>query len=626
MRSLLIGALAAISCHPSTGYSGGGGDVDSLWSLAPDATTWGVVANPRAIGYTMRTLEHLRVLADDPDLAMLRGVIAPLDTVFGGPSRKLADIGLSSEGGAAIFGTKEGVVIVLPVANRDKVIAALHGERGKAVDHLGDLPCKPIKNVYACASQLALFDRMGKGKLVGRAESAGGRGDVEAYMSTGTLGSHGEGFATVAFDDGELSLHGFLAGTPPSLAPLVGRPRPHIETNRAAGFIAIDLAPLLAELPSLALPGRDWQKLVHSVRGPIVATMSAATNDLDVHVPLTDTGPLESLVNHCDALAAVLPIAAKPAAGACHVTISAPYALELEVWVEDKELRVATHKGSHPLQQPSALSAVGKELAADEWTFAAWGHGSLLAPGFPLPAKPDDPGYTLLLRAMAQVSEAGVGLKIAADGVHARGYLRTIWTNPLAIAGKLAGVSALELTSGRAAATGQDLANKSPGTPFAGDFAAGQAGILAPFGLVAAVALPAFYEYTKRSTKTEAQIELNKLNKNLKVYYLTNGAFPVADLALAPPVACCDQNYEGKHKCSPDADPWLTDPVWQVLDFAILEPHDFQYAYQSDGHTFTALAVGDLDCDKTMITYTLKGTAVDGRVEGTLIEPPPNSD
>lgn len=65
------------------------------------------------------------------------------------------------------------------------------------------------------------------------------------------------------------------------------------------------------------------------------------------------------------------------------------------------------------------------------------------------------------------------------------------------------------------------------------------------------------------------------------------------------------------------------DPVWRALGFAIDQPSQFQYAYRSDGKTFTATAIGDLDCDGISVVYTLTGNA-DGTT--TLTEPTPGSD
>ncbi|CAN5859356.1 hypothetical protein BH11MYX2_BH11MYX2_05890 [soil metagenome] len=140
-------------------------------------------------------------------------------------------------------------------------------------------------------------------------------------------------------------------------------------------------------------------------------------------------------------------------------------------------------------------------------------------------------------------------------------------------------------------------------------------------GIMAAVAVPAFMDYTKKSKKSESAMELNKLGKNLKVYYITNASFPEGDTTLSPAESCCTGP---NHKCF-DPSTWQQ-KAWQDLDFQIDEPHLFQYRYHSDGKTALAEAVGDLDCDGVSITYRLEATADAGNPTITVSEPPPNSD
>lgn len=52
-------------------------------------------------------------------------------------------------------------------------------------------------------------------------------------------------------------------------------------------------------------------------------------------------------------------------------------------------------------------------------------------------------------------------------------------------------------------------------------------------GMLAGVAIPAFMDYTKRSKKTEASLQLNKLAKSAKRAFLESNAFPQADAAAA---------------------------------------------------------------------------------------------
>jgi hypothetical protein len=101
----------------------------------------------------------------------------------------------------------------------------------------------------------------------------------------------------------------------------------------------------------------------------------------------------------------------------------------------------------------------------------------------------------------------------------------------------------------------------------------------------------------------EAEVQLTRIGKLMKVEYATSGAFPTTSLPLTPTTACCAQ--PGK-KCA-DAAAWQA-PGWTRLDFGIDEPSDFQYAVESTPTTFTATAVGDPGCAGTPATWVLTGT------------------
>lgn len=147
--------------------------------------------------------------------------------------------------------------------------------------------------------------------------------------------------------------------------------------------------------------------------------------------------------------------------------------------------------------------------------------------------------------------------------------------------------------------------------------------VVAIIGILAAVAIPAFMDYMKKSKKTEASLQLNKIAKNSKVIYNTTAEFSQATAALTPAAKCCDG--AGK-KCPSVAANWAVSG-WQALDFQVDEPHLFQYQYTPSSSTAaTALAVGDLDCDGTNITYTLTLNAPGGNAQTNIIEPPPNTD
>jgi type II secretory pathway pseudopilin PulG len=143
--------------------------------------------------------------------------------------------------------------------------------------------------------------------------------------------------------------------------------------------------------------------------------------------------------------------------------------------------------------------------------------------------------------------------------------------------------------------------------------------VVAIIGILAAVAIPAFMDYMKKSKKTEASLQLNKIAKNSKVYYNTQSTFVTQNGALLPSAwAAC--------KGTPTANEWLDGAGWQNLDFQVDENNLFQYLYTGGAQNASAQARGDLDCDGVSITYTLTLAAANGNPTAVITEPPPNAD
>ena len=142
--------------------------------------------------------------------------------------------------------------------------------------------------------------------------------------------------------------------------------------------------------------------------------------------------------------------------------------------------------------------------------------------------------------------------------------------------------------------------------------------VVAIIGILAAVAIPAFMDYMKKSKKTEASLQLNKIAKNDKVYYVTNASF-VTTTGSAKPQSATNCKYAVDST-------WASDSAWAALDFQIDEPNLFQYTYSGGASSANAAAIGDLDCDGTKITYGLFMTSPSGNAAMSITEPPPNSD
>ena len=144
--------------------------------------------------------------------------------------------------------------------------------------------------------------------------------------------------------------------------------------------------------------------------------------------------------------------------------------------------------------------------------------------------------------------------------------------------------------------------------------------VVAIIGILAAVAIPAFMDYMKKSKKTEASLQLNKIMKNSKVYFNTNSSFVTSNGAPLPAACCACPNKFAVSTA------WPGDAGWSALDFQIDEPNLFTYTYTGGTTTASATAQGDLDCDGTHITYSLALTSPGGAPAAVITEPPPNSD
>ncbi|MEO7734603.1 MAG: prepilin-type N-terminal cleavage/methylation domain-containing protein [Kofleriaceae bacterium] len=154
--------------------------------------------------------------------------------------------------------------------------------------------------------------------------------------------------------------------------------------------------------------------------------------------------------------------------------------------------------------------------------------------------------------------------------------------------------------------------------------------VVAIIGILAAVAIPAFMDYMKRSKKTEASLQLNKIGKNAKRVFSELSAYPVGPALQLPAKAgiggCCGGGGTDPNHCKAVPASFAADPLWKQLDFQIDEDSLFYYDYLGTASTFVAKATGDLDCDGTEIIYTLNGTAVAGNPAVQIVEPAVNAD
>ncbi len=148
--------------------------------------------------------------------------------------------------------------------------------------------------------------------------------------------------------------------------------------------------------------------------------------------------------------------------------------------------------------------------------------------------------------------------------------------------------------------------------------------VVAILGILAAVAIPAFLKYIKRSKTTEATMNVRKLYDSSVTYFAGEHTSPTgaiiaaqfsATTATLPTLAAI-----GDVKITTLPSSWDADTTWNSLQFSVSDPSYFAYQYDSAGVTnaskFTATAFGNLDGDAVFSTFTRVGSVVDMEVKG----------
>lgn len=583
--------------------------------MAPPDARFGVIVTPRALQLLEGGATEVQALLARPELAAMAGELDErIRAALGGPFTDLAALGIDRDRGFALWQLPDdGAVAVIPVADA-ATLKKLLGDDAADPARIAGLTCRPNGAMHVCASDPTLLAKLGKAKPPAELATVGARGDIELVM-TGA-----EPVAVVAqLDPGEVVVRLARKGAlPPELtAALGGSAKPRVDATTASFGVAA-LGPLLQMAPDGPLPGGVRLKDVAAkVAGPLTITVAGGSRVFDVRVPLRDPEPLSTVLSHCDELIPPHMRAATSTPGACRFLVP-DAAMELDVWIDGKQLRIGD-KNAPAGGKRVELSPLGRELAGREWAFAMWGRGTVFDTGaLALPGM--EGAGDVVARALTLVNELGIAVRLDGNVVHGVIGVRTLWSNPRDVVEKVLAVPSADLVAGKAKPTAEAIAGAAPRAPFAQDFAAGGGGLMVPaagVGMVAAVAIPAFMDYMKTGKRSEAELHLEAIAKSARTQYVVDGALPKLTAPLTPARSCCE--YPSR-RCEPNDADWQT-PAWDALDFMTVEPHYFRYAYESDGATLTATAVGDLDCDGNEVTYTLTITTTGGTPHVTLTKP-----
>lgn len=660
--AILLAGLAAAGCKKESAGQGGGGmggepiaaaSTDPLWALAPAGLSVGVVVADGVLEPTYRGgLTVLAALEKAPGGQEIAGMIrarakTPVGDVL--DRATLDGLGIDLKKGMAFFESESAKIGVLPVGDPARFAGKLGAPIDKGVVRLGPMTCKDLSGRFVCGDSEAALEAAAKG---GAASPVAGwpremRGHIELYVSAERmkddsipLAEPGGLRASAVLERGAFTARVHMAGKPagPLAAAKAGKSSllAGVADQQPTGLLVVNAPGLwklaqakAADAPDRPLPGGVSPKeLIGAPSGEAVGTMLPGMPLRGMmKIGLANPAPVKKLVAACADFAAMAPpgVTIKKNGEKCSVSVD-PAALgvpspavttaSFDVWVDGSALVIGAGQYAAASSARPGLAPFARAILDGNWLFAAWGQGTIAGAALPAEAAQlqavvqNEPMAGLGIWAIYHLSEFGIAGRVADDGVHGLLRVRTLWANPDEVVSAVEEkVGAFARGDAAAAAAIAEVAKKHPGSPFARDVEAGAGGLMAPVamaGVIAAVSIPAFLKYQKRSESVEARIHLMKLRSGAQMALLEASALPASSAGPTPPLGtCCQQGGT----CQPDPSWWAGEP-WRTLQFSLDEPHRYSYEYKldPDGKAFTASAFGDLDCDGAYSTFSIKGS------------------
>jgi acetyl esterase/lipase len=512
---------------------------EALWALAPDGATFGLVVSPRGVAMIERAAAAVQdLLGSSPDFAAMNTELMHLMLAsLGSMTPTLAGFGMSHDRGFAMFVVGDDQpVLVLPVVDRTRFLAAVDGRNAGDSDLFGTWVCKPIDGRYVCAQRRALLTRLGGRGLDALRRTIASRGDLELASRHGIEPLARTLVAAAELDRGTVIVRGTWGGVTRAVVETLGAPaRPRAESATAAGFGMVDLAPVLSRLPgSFVMRGITLADLGRTVVGPISYVVDAGTGDPGIRIPLRDPAPFGTLVAHCSESAWLAGLGAAVRDGACRLRVSAD--AEVDGWIDGQALRIGNREPAAPRPidptgedprpaggavggptprapaSPIAPSRLASELAQGTWSAVVSGRGSYLVRDrkrWQLPWLPVH--IEGLARVAPLLGELGAGLRRDGDAVHFVLGLRTVWDNPDDVVRKLLAISSDDLESGKSIEIARSIAAAAPRSAFAQDRLAGATGLVGVAAVSEAVrdfVLPAWITSVTRAKYLRNEVHL----------------------------------------------------------------------------------------------------------------------
>jgi type IV pilus assembly protein PilA len=150
--------------------------------------------------------------------------------------------------------------------------------------------------------------------------------------------------------------------------------------------------------------------------------------------------------------------------------------------------------------------------------------------------------------------------------------------------------------------------------------------VVAIIGILAAVAIPAFMKYIRRSKTVEATMNVRKMFDSSVSYYEAEHSNTTGQILAKqfPNPVGPSPGAKGSN-CGNTGDKFAPNPAnfqdaggsWSALNFSVDDPFYFVYQYVSAGQdvaaNFQAFAYGDLDCDGIFSTFMRNGVVLADR-------------
>ena len=133
-------------------------------------------------------------------------------------------------------------------------------------------------------------------------------------------------------------------------------------------------------------------------------------------------------------------------------------------------------------------------------------------------------------------------------------------------------------------------------------------------GILAAVAIPAFTRYVKRSKTAEATGNITKIYQGQLTYYqaaLERGVATYLNATAMPTTA------PGAAKYTANVSQWAADANWTAIGFSLDAAHYYQYLSPGGATSFSARAIGNLDGNATYSTFERTGAITSGELQGS---------